>query len=656
MGAKSYPGKEMYPHLFSPIRIGNIRLKNRIIAAPTSPSMITTEGFFTPGMQAYLEEKAMGGAAVVTYGEAIVHSATGKSHNKQVELDRFGVRQEMTPVAHAVHNAGAYANIQLSHGGKYGGLVSVGGDHAVCEKAYGPSHEMTPEGEVFEMPKELIYEIIESYGRAAALCKDCRFDMVQVHAAHGWLFSQFLSPVMNQRTDEFGGSLENRARFLMLSLDAVRKAVGPRFPIELRISGDDMTDVGLNLEECVKVAKLVEDKVDLFNVSCGNHEDPAMFCRTHPCTFFPRGVNVYLAAEFKKHVKKPVACVGSLNDPAHMEEIIASGQADIVEIARGLLADPYLPKKALEGHADDITPCLRCYECFGEGMRNETVKCAVNPTMGQQLAEKYGHAAPERKKRVLVAGGGPGGMEAAIVCAQRGHQVTLVEKSEKLGGNLHPAGAAFFKEDIAKLCKVLIGRVERAGVKVVLNTEVTPEYVKEFDPDALFIAIGANELRPPIKGLDSDKVVMACEAELHPERLGQRVAIMGGGLVGGEGAISIKAHGKECAVIEMKDTLVEEVNRFYRGILVQKIEEAADVYLSTKVKEITHKGVLCERDGQDILIEADTVVCALGFSAPYAKVDELADVVDEHYIVGDCSNVGQIYNAMNGAYYAAMRV
>ena len=268
METKCVCGKgKQYPHLFAPLRVGNIRMKNRIICAPTSPSMIDLNGHFTPEMIAYLEEKAMGGAGVVTYGEAIVHSATGKSHNKQLQLDAFGVRQGMTEAARAIHNAGAFANIQLSHGGMYGGLASVGGDVDTCSVAYGPSEMSMPAGEVKEMPRDLIYEIIESYGKAARLCKETGFDMVQVHAAHGWLFSQFLSPVWNRRTDEFGGSLENRARFFLMALDAVRDAVGPGFPIEARISGDDMTDKGLGLEECIEVARMIDDKVDLINVS-----------------------------------------------------------------------------------------------------------------------------------------------------------------------------------------------------------------------------------------------------------------------------------------------------------------------------------------------------------------------------------------------------
>lgn len=647
---------EKYPHLFSPLRIGNIKIKNRIICAPTSPSMIDLNGHFTPEMIAYLEEKAQGGAGVVTYGEAIVHSKTGKSHNKQLQLDSFGVRQGMTEAARVIHNAGSLANIQLSHGGMYGGLASVGGGVDVCRVAYGPSHMMMPAGEIQEMSIELIYEIIESYKQGAKLCKETGFDMVQIHAAHGWLFSQFLSPVWNKRKDEFGGSFENRARFFLMALDAVREGIGPHFPIEARISGDDFTDIGLNLEDCIKVAEMIDSKVDLINVSCGNHEDPAMFCRTHPSAFYPHGVNVYLATAVKKHVKTPVACVGSLNDPAQMEEIIAKGLADVVELGRASLADPYLPKKAAFGHADDITPCLRCYECFGATGELEMIKCAVNPTMGEELAAKIPPKALKCRKRVLIVGGGPAGMEAAIIGATRGHDVTLVEKSEKLGGNLNTAGAAYFKEDVIKLMDVLSRRVDRAGVKVVLNTEVTPEYVNKFQPDAIFVAIGSNELKPPIKGIDSDNVVMAIDAELHTEKLGKKIIIMGGGLVGAEASVGFHHEGKECTIVEMKPIIAEEVNSFYRGGLMSEVEKSATCYVNTKVKEIIPTGVICDKDGQEIIIEADTIVCALGFISPYDKVDALTDLVNEYYVIGDCKKIGKIYDAMNTGYYSALLV
>ncbi|WP_294237999.1 oxidoreductase [Pseudobutyrivibrio sp.] len=654
--SKRFPGKDLYPNLFSSIRIGNLKLKNRIIAAPTSPSMITTEGLFTPEMAAYLEEKALGGCAVVTYGEAIPHSKTGKSHNKQLQLDAFGVRQGLTESSRMIHNAGGLANIQLSHGGMYGGLASVGGDIGKDGKAYGPSEMDMPAGHVYEMPKELIYEIIESYGKAAKLCKDVGYDMVQVHAAHGWLFNQFMSPLFNHRTDEFGGSLENRVRFLSLTLDEVRKNVGPTVAIELRMNGDDFQEGGLTLSDYVEIAKMVEDKVDMFNISCGNHEDPAMFCRTHPSSFFPRGVNVYLSAEIKKHVKKPVACVGSLNDPAQMEEIIATGQADMVEIGRALVADPYLPKKALEGRADDISPCLRCYECFGATGQLEMIKCTVNPTQGQQLEEKYGVPAPEFKKKILVVGGGPAGMEAAITAANRGHDVTLVEKENRLGGNLHPAGAAYFKEDIKKLCQCLERRVEKAGVKVILNTEVDQYYVEGFAPDALFVAIGSNELRPPIKGIDGDNVIMAIDAELQPEKLGKKVAIMGGGLVGAEAACSFAKEGHEVSIIEMKPDVAMEVNSFYRGGLMPHVQESAEIFVNTKVTEITEKGVMVENADGSFLVEADSVVCALGFRPKTKEVDELCEKVDEYYIIGDCNRVAMIYQAMDAGYHAARRV
>lgn len=649
-------GKAKYPHLFEPMRIGNLRLKNRMFAAPSSPSMITTDGHMTTEMIAYLEEKAKGGVAVVTYGEAIVHSATGRSHDKQLQLDSHGVRLGLTEAAKCIHAYGAYANIQLSHGGKYGGLASRGGGWGKEGTAYGPVAEMTPAGPVEEMPKEMIYEIIEAYGKAAKLAKDCRFDMVQVHAAHGWLFSQFLSPGLNTRKDEFGGSLENRMRFLRLSIEEIKKTCGKMFPVEVRFSGDDCSALGMGPEECIEAAKMLDDIVDLFNISCGNHEDHELFCRTHPSAFFPRGVNVYLAAEMKKHLKTPIATVGALIDPAQMEEIIATGQADIIEIGRGMLADPQIANKALYDCADDITPCLRCYECFGEGVRNETIKCAVNPIIGQELQQRYMVKPAREQKKVLIAGGGPGGMQAAITAARRGHKVMLAEKSDHLGGNLVPAGAAFFKEDIRRFCNVLIHRVERAGVKVLLNTEVTPGLIDAIKPDALVVAIGANELRPPIKGLDGPNVVMACEAELDHSKLGKRVAIMGGGLVGAEGAVAFANDGHEVSIIEMKDAVAEEINEFFRGGLMPHVEKAATLYTSTTVKEVVPEGVKVERGGEEFLIEADTVVCALGFRPKWAEADALCECVDENYVIGDCASVGQIYDAVSGGYYTALRI
>ncbi len=643
-----------YPHLFAPLQIGNVYIKNRIFAAPTGMMSLTPQGHLTDDNMAYYGRKAAGGAAVVTLGESIVDSATGRSHDRQVAMDDPHVLPSLSRTVDAINRGGAIANIELSHGGMYAGLASIGGTHMEGKGlAYGPSDLIMPTGTlVHEMPQDMIYQIVESWGKAAGVAKKAGFGIVMVHAAHGWLFNQFLSPKYNHRKDEFGGSLENRARFLMLSLDRIRQSLGRNFPIELRLNGDDFLEGGMHIEEYKELAVMLEDKVDLFHISCGSHDDEGLFVRTHPSMFLPHGCNVYLAAEIKKVVKKPVACVGALDDPAQCEEIIASGQADIVEIARGLIADPDFPKKAYAGKKEDITPCLRCFVCLGGNTERNHIRCTVNPIIGNELFNQCLPAPAERQKKILVVGGGPGGMEAAVTAAKRGHLVTLCEASDSLGGAIKHAEFVDFKADLYEFLKSLKRQTEISGAEICLNTKVTRQIVLEEKPDVLVIAIGADPFLPPIPGIDDSKVIQAPEAEEHPEKLGNRIVILGGGLVGCEAAINLKKLGKQVSIVEMQSGLALEVNEFHRMALEQQLK-GIPAYLNTSASCVDSSGLSCVGPNKEkIQLEADQIICAAGLRPRRAEVNELINLTPEYFVVGDCKTPRQITQAMFEAYYA----
>ena len=644
-----------YPHLFTPIKIGGQLIKNRIFSAPTGLMSYTARGHLTTENMAYYELKAKGGCGVVTLGESIVHAATGQSHDRQICLDDPHVLPSLTNTARAITRYGAVANIELSHGGKYAGLASIGGHKKERRPAYGPSHDILPSGEeVLEMPQRLIYEILDAYGAAADVAKRAGFGMVMVHAGHGWLFNQFLSPLENRRKDEFGGSLENRARFLLMALDRVRQAVGPGFPIQIRMNGDDFTEGGLHLEDYKELARMVESRVDLFNISCGSHERQELFVRTHPSAFLDHGCNVYLAAAIKQVVSKPVSCVGALGDPEQCEEIIASGQADIVELGRALLADPFLPKKAYTGQKEDITPCLRCFVCLGESVINGTNRCSVNPVIGAELEEKYYVAPPLSKKKVLVVGGGPAGMEAAITAARRGHEVLLYEKTDALGGALKFAEAVPFKQDLYRFTQCLIRRVESSGVKVTLNQRVDRALAEKVRPDVLIIAVGAQPVIPAIPGIASDKVVSVAQAEANPDALGERVVILGGGLVGCETGIHLGMKGKQVTIVEMRDTLAADVNMFHGMALGQELNKYVTAVTGGTGTAVTDEGLIyTDREGQEHLLPADAVLCAVGMRACTDVMEELWNVVDEQYVIGDCVKPAQVTQAISDAYYLA---
>jgi 2,4-dienoyl-CoA reductase-like NADH-dependent reductase (Old Yellow Enzyme family)/thioredoxin reductase len=644
---------KIYPNLFSPLKLGNLTLKNRIEAAPTDVRNMTPEGYLTRDNIAYYELKAAGGAAVVTIGESHVHTKTGVRSFLRVPLDDPGTLPSLALAARAIKRHGAIPSIELQHVGKSGGWDRI----SQKRTRFGPSSGRFEDGsEVHEMPEELILEIVDSYGKAAAAVRGVGFEMLMIHGGHGWLISQFLSPLENKRKDEFGGSFENRARLALMIIDSVRKAVGPGFPIEFRMSGDDFTRGGFNQEDGIRFAKLIENKVDLIHVSAGNHEVKELYVRTHPSMFLEHGCNVYLAEAIKKVVKTPVACVGAITEVEMIEDIIASGKADVVALARALLADPYLPKKAAAGKTEDITPCIRCMACLGKRPEENSV-CSVNPRIGNEFENKFLLPPPERSKKVLIAGGGPSGMQAAITASARGHKVILCEKISSLGGAIRFSEYVPFKEDLHKFRKHMERMLEASGAVVMLNMEVTPEFIASQNPDVLIVAVGATPVVPNIPGIRNKNVVMAEDIYKAGVKIGDKVVILGGGQVGCEEGIYLAMEGKDVTVIEMLDEVARDANKINGLALRLELGKRVKVVTGTRGKAITKEGLLCEgKDGKELLYETDTVICAAGYKALTSVVEPLRYTAPEFYYIGDCVKPQNVLEAIRAGYDTAMDV
>lgn len=647
--------KTKFPHLCQPITLGRVTFRNRMFSAPMGGTDITADCSVGPRTPGFYELRAKGGAAAVTASELVVHPQTDASHMFHINLTTPGNLAGWTFLADAVARHGAVPSVELSHSGQYAGTYLVDKDKKKSLTQFGPSDWVRPDGiPVKALTKEQIADIVKSYGEAATLAKRVGFQMVMVHGGHGWLVNQFLSPAFNHRTDEYGGSFENRLRFAREVLTEVRKAVGPGFPIEFRMSGAELFDGGYTLEDGVKIAQGVEDLVDLIHVSAGSYQFG--FFTTHLPMFAPHGNNVYLAAEIKKHVHKPVATIGALNDPAQMEEIIASGKADVVEMARALLADPFLPNKVMAGQEDEIVRCLRCFTCMAERPTTGTRRCTVNPLIGREC-EGTDVLPAARKKKVVVAGGGVGGMKAAITAAQRGHQVILLEKTGELGGILKSEQALPFKYEMYQLGLTFARQMEKEGVEVRLNTPATPELLEQLAPDALILAVGSSPIVPPLPGIDGDNVVVVNNYYLEKEKVADTVVVLGGGLAGCECAVHLGMEGKQVHLVEMRDSLAVDCNIRHRPILMQQVDKYTTVHTGLQGLRVTEDGLVCKDGaGEEVLIPGKTMICAVGQRSNRDTVNELRGCAPFVREIGDCARVSNITNAVYQGYHAALDI
>ncbi len=655
-----------YPHLFEPLTIKRTTFRNRIFSVPNMMSHMDFRGRPDDSLITYFAEKAFGGAAVVTLGDTPVdreHAATNPRS--------FAITPENQPmlaeIAKAIHAGGAVASHELNHGGMT--AVAEANNGGEGWMPWGPveihevttsilhGNEVTEELHVHGMTVEDMNAVADHFADCAEILKTAGYDMVLLHGGHGWLLDQFISPLYNTRTDEFGGSLENRAKFPLMVIDRVRQRCGPNFLIEYRMSGSEEIEGGLSKDEGIAFAKLLDGKVDIIHVSAGLDTEEAQAVHTHPTMFLPHGVNVHYAADIKAAgVKTPVLTLGGITDPSLAESILAEGKADIIGMARGLIADPHLPEKAKHGHAEDIIPCLRCLDCLTGLHEGNNLQCAVNPmTAREDFFRTHIHPAAVQRK-VLVVGGGPGGMKAAATAAKRGHDVTLAESADKLGGLLRFTDYDNLKVDLMRLKNHLIAQLEKSGARILLNTTVTPEFVQAGGYDAVIVAAGSTPSQPPIPGLDTAEHATTVYTKL--EGLGKSVAVLGGGLVGCETGLFLAEQGHDVTIIEMQDTIAPEANWMHREGMMQSFAKAPiTCRTGLRVSAIQPGRVTAlDAQGQEVVILADSVVYAMGMRPNAATVDALRSTAVDVIPVGDCISPRKARQAMEEGFWAAVRL
>lgn len=641
-----------YPHIYQPIQVGSMTMKNRIQYSPIVSNHAELEsGRVNDRLLEFVSTQAKTGCGLVTIGSTPVDFEHGRDFYGCLSVTNDGDKPGLRMLTDEVHKYDCNLSAELIHAGQWSALNGI--------EAWVPS--VIPE---YHKDKTLYKEItradmnivVEHFMQATQRCLDTGFDMVMCHCAHGNLLSGFLSTLWNQRTDEYGGSAKNRWKFPLEVLEAMYSVTKGRIPIEMRVVGNERMAGGTDIRERIEFLKEASRFVDMLCVSTGTLMYGDAMCCNMPGYYTPRGLNVDVAAAFKEALgdKVAVSVVGGINTLDMAEDILASGKADIVAMAKALMADDRMIVKGERGQEDEITPCMRCMYCLSStGSDAHLHGCAVNPRMGWEY--RFPRYVPAKKiKNIMVIGGGPAGMEATRELAERGHKVTLYEKDSQLGGRLHEASSLWLKDGFRRYLDFAVRKTMSCGAEIKLNTEVTPELVKSENPDVVLIALGGNEFLPPIPGIDGDNVVSVVDVDRGKAATGSKVVVCGAGMSGAECAMGLGHDGKDVTVIDLltEEQLYGGMKDFTRPVFMQRLEEnGVKRMYEVAVKEITDKGVVVShKDGTEQLLEADTVVTAFGIKPDQALISQLKEIIPETYIIGDAHKVGLIGDATNNAW------
>lgn len=665
-----------YKHVFSPIKIRGIDFKNRITLAPPSPNLASSDGLVTPEFVDWFRMFARGGATTLYVGNCSIDITECKDEAFQLDLSNENSVLPMTRYADMCKQYACHASFEINHNGENTAFETVG--HAPYSSS--PNISSTERSRAarlgrdpipaIEMTHEKIAETVEKYAMAAWRMQRAGMDIVLVHGGHGNLISQFTSPLYNHRTDEYGGSTKNRARFAVEVCDAIRRKCGENFVIEFRISADEIAEEGMHFEETLELIGYLEDHIDIIHVSAGLHSDFDMKYYRNWCQNYmmPRGFNVHYAQKVKeKYPNLLVNTVGSIMSLDMAEEIIGNGWADFVSMCRPLMADPEMPNKYAHDMPEERRPCLRCDTCAKHLMIPKPIYCAINPisALTSQLKDGLVPKAP-KKKKVAVVGGGAAGITALTTLVDRGHDVVLYEKTGDLGGSVIPAAVAPFKIDMKDYLAWLQRQAMKHEDKIRFNTEATAELLEKEGFDALILACGSRPLIPNLPGIDKPHVHWAPDAEMGKCELGEKTVIIGAGAVGLEAALEFIDLGKDIRVVEMADpktamyALMASAGTSAREFQTIIEEKPIPMHYSSKLVEVKDDCIVVENTETGKLeeIPADTVLLAMGMVPRYELVEALRRIVPETevHIVGDAKQAGTISHAVNQAFQACIHV